>query len=588
MDKKKIISFAKKFSLSFLILFAAIFIPYHLAFAKKIIPGVWVGNLYLGGKDLELAYSQLDAYFSSLSKKEVTLVEPNSGRETKASVEDLGIYLNTKETLKNAYKIGRRGDFMQDSEDKIIAYRKRIKVAPVSETDNNLFSQKVRPQFSDLEVSFKESTLSIDSKGTVLFKEGAEGKYLNLDPSIDCLRKAVDAVALENAYCSVFLEDMTPKFTEEDFNAIRIQVEELLDLQIKLVWPGGLDVFSKSSLLDFYEVEPGGIFPSLEKATIYVQSLAKRVDKDPVNASFEVKGDGNLGIFTKASAGVQINQDKLIEDLVELLQKLVKRGDDSVVFELEVETRIIDPEITSVSNNYGIKELLGKGESNYRGSIANRIYNLKLASERLNGKLIPPGETVSFNALLGDVSTESGYKSAYVIIGNQTVLGAGGGVCQTSTTLFRSVLNAGLPILERTAHLYRVHYYEPPLGMDATVMAPYTDFIFKNDTPAHILIQTYVNEQTQNLVYEIFGTNDGREVYVSEPVIKNEIAPPEPRYQEDATLEKGKIVQVEWSSWGASVSFTRKVTNNSEIIQNDIFSSNYVAWPAVYMVGTKE
>ena len=99
--------------------------------------------------------------------------------------------------------------------------------------------------------------------------------------------------------------------------------------------------------------------------------------------------------------------------------------------------------------------------------------------------LIPPGGTISYNEIVGDISAATGYQPAYIIKDGRTILGDGGGVCQVSTTLFRAGLSAGLPILERHPHAYRVHYYEEggyKPGLDATVFAPGVDLKMKNDT----------------------------------------------------------------------------------------------------------
>jgi len=167
-------------------------------------------------------------------------------------------------------------------------------------------------------------------------------------------------------------------------------------------------------------------------------------------------------------------------------------------------------------------------------------------------------------------------------------LGDGGGVCQVSTTLFRAALNAGLPIVERKAHSYRVHYYEEDLGpgFDATVFLPSADLKFVNDTANHILIQTKVDPKTFSMKYEIYGTNDGRVATVSAAKIYSQSAPLPTIYQDDPTLPSGTKKQVDWSAWGAKVSFDYKVTRGGEILQDRTFFSTYQPWAAVYLVGT--
>src|SRR5581483_10285430 len=104
------------------------------------------------------------------------------------------------------------------------------------------------------------------------------------------------------------------------------------------------------------------------------------------------------------------------------------------------------------------------------------------------------------------------------------VLGDGGGICQVSTTLFRAILSAGLPIVERHAHAYGVHYYEEDSepGIDATVYTPTVDLKFKNDTGHYLLIQSTVDLEQLRLTYNIYGTKDDRQVTLTTPVIRSQ------------------------------------------------------------------
>jgi vancomycin resistance protein YoaR len=243
---------------------------------------------------------------------------------------------------------------------------------------------------------------------------------------------------------------------------------------------------------------------------------------------------------------------------------------------------------TEEVNDLGIKELLGRGISYFRGSIASRIHNIQIASSRLNGILIPPGETFSFNQTLGEVSQATGYKEAYIIKEGRTILGDGGGVCQVSTTFFRATLDAGLPIIERAPHAYRVYYYEQnsQVGVDATVWEPSPDLKIKNDTPAHILVQAYVNPSQYRLTFEFYGTSDGRKATISKSRIWDQTPPPPDLYQDDPTLPTGTTKQIDWSAWGAKVAFDWKVERGGEILQERTFYSSYRPWQAVFLRGT--
>ena len=202
--------------------------------------------------------------------------------------------------------------------------------------------------------------------------------------------------------------------------------------------------------------------------------------------------------------------------------------------------------------------------------------------------MVPPNEIFSFNEVLGDVSSYTGYKAAYVIMEGKTVLGDGGGVCQVSTTLFRAVLSAGLPIMERRAHAYRVGYYEQgsSVGLDATVYSPTTDFKFKNDTANYLLIQPTIDNNNYSLIFEIYGTSDGRVATTTKPIISSQIAPADDLYIDDPTLPLGNVKQTEHKAWGAKVSFNYHVERDGQVLIDQKFSSNYRPWQAVYLRGS--
>lgn len=324
----------------------------------------------------------------------------------------------------------------------------------------------------------------------------------------------------------------------------------------------------------------------LEKA---LAPTAQTLHKDPVDALFQFQ-NGRVSAFRLSENGQELDMKSLESNLASKTTSVVMSEKPQTII-ITIPIKIIEPAVsTDQANTLGIKELIGSGTSLFRGSIQSRIYNITLASSRLNGVLVAPNEEFSFNKALGDVSAFTGYKQAYIIQNGRTVLGDGGGVCQVSTTFFRALLNAGLPITERHAHAYRVSYYEQdsPPGFDATIYVPTVDLKFKNTTGNYILIQTEVDPSYQRLTFSLYGTKDGREVVIEKPVITNQKPAPEPSYQDDPELPKGTVKQVDFAAPGASVYFTRTVTKDGKTIISDKFVSNFRPWQAVYLRGTKE
>lgn len=322
-------------------------------------------------------------------------------------------------------------------------------------------------------------------------------------------------------------------------------------------------------------------------ASDFITNVEQRYNKSAKNALFKFENNRVVS-FRQEEKGVSLQSEKFLKDIDDVVLGFKNSHGEKTII---LSDKIIEPEITlAKANQFGIEEEIGEGKSNFAGSIPERIHNIILASSKFNGVLIPAGEEFSFNQTVGDISSITGYKPAYIIKGGKTVLGDGGGVCQVSTTLFRAVLNTGLPIVERVAHAYRVGYYENDSkpGFDATVYAPSVDLKFKNDTPASILIQTEVDPATSSLTFRLYGKKDGRGVEIS-PVLVYDVQPPLPEIrQDDPTLKKGVVKQVDFPAWGAKATFTYKVTKGSDVVFEKKFFSSYRPWQAVYLVGTAD
>lgn len=330
--------------------------------------------------------------------------------------------------------------------------------------------------------------------------------------------------------------------------------------------------------------------PQYELDTIqtFLEELAIVYNEPPQNALFEFE-DGKVQSFRLDEPGYEL----LIDDVEENIRSFLKNENlnATTYASFEVPAKKSKPDITiEDTNEFGIVEKIAEGKSDYTGSSAGRSYNVELAASRFHGTLIPPGEVFSYNKALGEVSRRTGYQTSYVIMNGRTVLGDGGGVCQDSTTLFRAALNAGLPIVERHAHAYRVKYYENDRkpGFDATVYAPSVDLKFKNDTDAYILIQAKVDKVNKLLVFEFYGKKDGRKVELSDAKVYGYKPAPEPVYEETTELAPGVVRQVDWAASGATSEFTYKVTHaNGEVTQDRTFYSVFRPWRAVYQVGVQ-
>jgi len=247
-----------------------------------------------------------------------------------------------------------------------------------------------------------------------------------------------------------------------------------------------------------------------EQLNAYLEKIKNESREEAVNAKLSFS-EGKASTFSLSKDGYELDIQKSFEETTKALEK------NPLVKDLTLATNVLAPEVTSGNlDKYGIKELIGEGTSNFRGSPKNRIHNIQTGASKFNGVLIKPGEEFSFIETLGPVDESTGYLPELVIKVDKTIPEFGGGMCQVSTTMFRAALLSGLKITARTNHAYPVQYYAPQ-GLDATVYIPKPDLMFLNDTPNYILVQTRI-EGTQ-LFFDFFGTSDGRQAKLVGPFV---------------------------------------------------------------------
>ncbi|MBI3103586.1 VanW family protein [Candidatus Daviesbacteria bacterium] len=464
----------------------------------------------------------------------------------------------------------------------LIFYKKIVPKINLSlENVLEAISSSVNKKAQDAKVIFDETpTPAGTPSARIQIQAGLNGIELDQEG----LKKQIARFLLTGQYTNELpIKILEPKVTTSHVSRAKQALEEILREPVKLNFKGNLWVLDTKQLLTLLDLTSGGdLLLDKDKTYTYIGKIAQTINSDVQEGLFEFHPQTRrVTAFKTSKQGQQLDEDRTYQ----LISQAVS-GQASHTITLPV--TIINPKIpTSDANSLGIKELLARGISHFAGSIPNRIYNIQLTAQKINGILVPPGEIFSFNQAVGDITAATGFKQAYVIKEGRTVLDDGGGVCQDSTTLFRAVLNAGLPVVQRTAHAYRVGYYEQgfPPGLDATVFYPSVDFQFKNDTQNHILIQAYTAGTT--LYVDLYGTSDGRNVVLSKPVVTDRVPAPEPLYQDDPTLPKGTTKQVDWAAQGAKVKFTRTVYRNGEEIIKETWNSFYKSWQAIYLVGTQ-
>lgn len=317
----------------------------------------------------------------------------------------------------------------------------------------------------------------------------------------------------------------------------------------------------------------------------------------PIKIYKHAVAEGNTGAKNKSAAGGNLNSSgKIIfegnsekgeevqtDELIRFIEDAMNNNKTTVAIPvIETPPRIIASEELQ---DLGIKELLGVGHTSFYGSPLNRIHNIKVGVNHFSGILIGPGEEFSFNKTLGRVDETTGYLEELTIKPEGTVPEYGGGLCQVSTTMYRAVIYAGLPVVERSPHSYAVRYYSQigGHGLDATVYPGSHDLRFINNTPGSILIQSYVSGM--EAFYKFYGTSDGRRVEMDGPYLSDFIPAGAKEIIKTLSLPPGQQKQLERAGKGFKALWTRTITYADAAIKKEEIKSSYRATADKILIG---
>ena len=552
-----------------------LFSLHELAYYQKIYPRIRVDAVEISNLTLEEAEERLSL---ALPASPGALSLTFGGLNYPLPLNDLDLVYDSKATAQTAFLIGRKGQVIANLITKWRLWRIGEQLPYQFSLDETKLVARVDQTAGQLEEKPILPQLKLTAKNLVELIPGKNGRVINKDRLYPVIYQHLGSLSFEPIEIPIDLIDTN--IGQEELIQASERAEKLKTKQLIVAAPDFEKVISGQELIDLAGFDLDAKIASAAGA------WGSLINRPAQNAAFNFDGQ-KVVEFKPALKGLAVDEEAAIQLIKAGLDSLSATNSASYRVTLNVTTT--EPEITTGQvNDLGIKELLGKGESTFHHSIPGRIHNVALTANRLNGVLVKPGEVFSFNAAVGDISAATGYQSAYIIKDGRTVLGDGGGVCQDSTTVFRAALAAGLEIVERHPHSYRVTYYEQNSapGVDATVFSPSVDLKFKNDTPGHLLIQTTVNPATQYLKVEIYGTSDGRTATISNFRLWDQSPPPPDVYQDDPTLPAGTIRQVDWSAWGAKAAFDWLVVRDGQVLRQQTFYSRYQPWQAVYLRGT--
>jgi len=311
----------------------------------------------------------------------------------------------------------------------------------------------------------------------------------------------------------------------------------------------------------------------------FIDGICAAIDVEPVDAVVVSDAEQPV-VLTESRTGLKVNRDQFKEQIIDLITA------EQIDTAIPVET--VFPAINSDDVSF---QVIGQFSTDVSFRSSKSRTNVRLALNAFNGITVQPGETISFNEIVGERTEANGFKEATEFAGDMTTLGIGGGVCQASTTLYNALVMSGMSITDRHQHSMTVSYVDPSL--DAMVSWPKKDLKFKNNTPYSIFIYTSVSKEKATVT--IYGHRPEYFYRLESIVTEQNIASTKVNYIEDTEgkyvtfkdetyLESQGKPGCKSEGWIVAYDWNTK----EEVSRTQISRDNYSPGASVYYVGTQE
>jgi vancomycin resistance protein YoaR len=528
--------------------------------------GVSSSGIDLGGLSRGRANEVLGREFQRRLEEPIRVrVNGRSARVTPAS---LGIRVDTAATVREAMGVGRLRATLFP-----FGYHRTIQ--PVIVLPKTF---DVPPALRAAALDPVNASLTLSSNGHASVTPGRAGRSF---PVAASLRAIALASIAERGEVRLSRRAESADITTKAAERAKARVALMLSSQIAVSRAGGHEgVLQPSQLAPLlvsktYKHTIGVTFDPMR-----VRSLFTRIVKDalvtPVNASFDPEDDGSVKLNT-AHTGVKLNAQKTAARLT-----TAGLGHTPATRSAQIAFALARPSFTTkAAKALGITQVVGTFTSDMGDSSPNRIFNVHLMADILNGYQIAPGATFSFNDAVGPRTAERGFLEGQAIEDGLLVPSIGGGVCQVATTVFNAALKGGYPIAYRQNHSFYIDHY--PEGLDATVADGGPDFEFTNDTTHTIIVRTAYTDQTMTV--SLLSAPTGRTSELTPGAETNPVQPKK-RYILDPDLAPGTAPQQQTlGEPGFDFEVTQTITTTSGDVAQHIFRSHYIPEDIVFDVG---
>jgi vancomycin resistance protein YoaR len=589
MFKKKILRKVVILLIIAISLLTIVFI-YNAIFAHKVYPGVYVNNKHLVNYSYSDVYNFLESESEKFTENGIDYIYQDAVININPVVATLSdpdlsyklIEFNNQETAEDVFRIGREYNYQRNILEQLKVLFSQKHLSWKYSFNKEEWENILKDNFQEFETPFIPPTILFED-GEIVIQESIAGEEFDYDLLIINTEAQIDEFSFDaiNLELKSIQSNVTLEQANEKIDLIKdiIALDSLNLNYDQRFWKINSAIYKNWLILKLNNEGEVIISFDFDKYQEHLETyIIPYINRDSRDAKFDIQ-NGRVIKFQGSRDGQTLNIEQslgIIENEINNLNSEINLAVD--VVKAEVETQNI--------NDKGIREIIGVGESDFRRSPMNRIHNIETGAEKLNGLLIAPGEEFATMENLTPITAGSGYLPELVIKGNKTIPEYGGGLCQIGTTIYRAALESGLQITQRRPHSYRVVYYEPA-GTDATVYDPWPDMKFVNDTENYILIQTSI--VGSKLYFEFWGTKDGRQVTVTDPVIYNITSPGPTKEIETTELEPGERDCTESAHAGADAYFdyTVEYVDDRETYEERV-RSHYIPWPAVCLVGIEK
>lgn len=575
------------FGLAILTLAGAIaLLAYRSSYQEAIYPNVYVAGMNLSGMNEAEASAAVEQKAAELEGTRAYF--DYDGQRWAPTMAELGVTVDVDKTVADAMAVGRGGG-ARDQVAGLLETTRTDHYIPISTTIDDAMLDAwldqvdadlgINPVNANIVISDGVATITPEQDGTVIDRVAIQGL---LADSVERLEAPGGKLPVTPSHPAVYAVDLA---------GTKATLDAALSQPVQVTYDGRSWTLQPADLGQFILVSTDESKTGAEAVTYSVddqaltqylsQTIAPDVEKEAVDARIAWNHDtSTIYAVSESQTGIKIQPATFASNVSASMF-----GGHTPV---ELPVTETQPVVNSSNlESLGITTLLATGDSAYYGSGYERATNIEVGVSLLNGTMIPPHSTFSFNHAIGVISTDAGFIESQVIDGEQIGRDVGGGICQVSTTVFRAALLAGLPITEWHPHRFRLKFYEYEgwtYGLDASILQPEdnpldtpgSDFKFENPTDSWMLIESFA--EGEQAYVRIYGPETGYTINISEPSY-GETYPPidQPEEIVDPELPAGTILLNSIAREGMDVTYWRTVydADGNEVLSDEFYTHFY-------------